>query len=276
MCFNNFNNPWGQVSTWPQTTTISFLETMVTTQPTANITVNKARKKVFVDGGDKVYLNSGDEFEIELFNPTQNNVAAEIFINGNAISKSMLVIAPGTRAYIERYIDNPARFKFDTYEVEAGDAQVEAAIAKNGIVTVKFYAEDVQPVMRMTTSSFGTSRGLGNSVFNSQSYGAVASSYTSSVAGSASMDSLRSFSDTKSAPTMQETGRVAEGSRSSQQFTTCNMRFKQYASHTVTVKIEPQSKMPITVADIKVYCTECGRKKKDSERFCPNDGAKYN
>jgi len=106
-------------------------------KPTARIGVNKS----LVPSGTNVYLKSGQEFEIELFNPTQHNILAKIYINGEAVSETGLIIKPGRREWLERYIDKPRKFKFDTYEVEAGNSDVKAAIKNNGSIKVEFYKE---------------------------------------------------------------------------------------------------------------------------------------
>ncbi len=106
-------------------------------KPTARIGVNKN----LVPTGTNVYLKSGQEFEIELYNPTQHNVLAKIYINGEAVSDSGLIIKPGRREWLERYIDKPRKFKFDTYEVEAGNSDVKAAIKNNGSIKIEFYKE---------------------------------------------------------------------------------------------------------------------------------------
>ena len=52
---------------------------------TANITKNRNRSKIYENS---VYLKDGENFEIELFNPTTSRVLAKITINGNSISNS--------------------------------------------------------------------------------------------------------------------------------------------------------------------------------------------
>jgi hypothetical protein len=110
---------------------------MSTKQPSARIAVNKN----VVPAGTNVYLKSGQEFEIELFNPTKENVLAKIYINGESISNSGIIIRPGRREWIERYIDKAKKFKFDVYEVESNDSDVKAAIKDNGSIKVEFYKE---------------------------------------------------------------------------------------------------------------------------------------
>ena len=60
--------------------------------------------------------------------------------NGKEISQAGLVIRPGQRIYLERYLDIAKKFKFETYEVEDSNESKEA-IAKNGEVKVEFFYE---------------------------------------------------------------------------------------------------------------------------------------
>lgn len=90
----------------------------------------------------KVYLHDKEEFVIELYNPLQQAVLADIKLNGNSISKSGLVLNPGQRFYLDCFIDDRKKFIFNTYEVEDND-EVQEAIAKNGLLEVFFYKESV-------------------------------------------------------------------------------------------------------------------------------------
>jgi len=54
-------------------------------------------------------LNDGDEFEIELFNPKTNPVLAKISINGKRISERGIILNPGQRVFLERFLDSPEK-----------------------------------------------------------------------------------------------------------------------------------------------------------------------
>ena len=109
--------------------------------PSAYVTKNRQRVKQY---NESVYLNNGDEFEIELFNPTQNKVLAKIELNGKSIG-SGIIVRPGERVFLERYLDVARKFLFETYKVSGTSAEVARAIANNGIVDVKFFSEYVNP-----------------------------------------------------------------------------------------------------------------------------------
>ena len=110
--------------------------------PTANLAVNKSRIKIYNKQGEMptYYLQKGQEFQIELFNPTTDVVLAKIILNGKAISQGGLVLNPGQRVFLERYLDVAKKFLFDTYEV-ANTKEVKAAIENNGDFKVEFFKE---------------------------------------------------------------------------------------------------------------------------------------
>lgn len=115
-------------------------------QPTVNLTINKSRLKIDNSTSEPTYyLKDGQEFQLELFNPTKTRVLAKIKLNGNLISQGGIVLRPGERIFLERYLDIAKKFLFETYEVDSEDSDVKAAIQNNGAVEVDFYDEDVTP-----------------------------------------------------------------------------------------------------------------------------------
>jgi hypothetical protein len=250
--------------------------------PQSFITKGKQRLKQHVD---TVYLNNGDEFEIELFNPTQNKVLSKIEINGISIGGG-IILRPGERVFLERYLDEAKKFLFETYVVNGKNEEVLNAIQNNGDVTVKFYDENVispLPINQwLGNSNFGTSSGgyvyptttIGDNYYYS-------SSITYSDNSNATFTSSATLSDNesktlKSSIRQIETGRVEKGSESNQSFSYDNTKFKSYPSWSNWWKIKPQSTKLLVSEDLIVYCTECGSKrKKDNHKFCPHCGTKF-
>jgi hypothetical protein len=134
--------------------------------PTANLAVNKSRVKLYNKQGDlpTYYLQKGQEFQIELFNPTTDTVLAKITLNGNVISQGGLVLNPGQRVFLDRYLDVAKKFLFDTYEV-ANTQEVKEAIENNGDFKVEFYRE-MKPRVRNPIITLGT----GRSIFGGPNY----------------------------------------------------------------------------------------------------------
>lgn len=109
--------------------------------PIALICINKSRLKVYhKEKSPTYYLERGQEFQIELFNPTSDVVLAKVHLNGKAISQGGLVLNPGQRVFLERYLDVAKKFMFDTYEV-SNTEEVRKAIEDNGDFKVEFYKE---------------------------------------------------------------------------------------------------------------------------------------
>jgi hypothetical protein len=98
---------------------------------------DKGRKSI---KGDKIYLDNGQEFEIEIFNPLKESVLADIRLNGNSICKTGLVVKPGQRIYLDCFVDDRKKFIFQTYNVDGTQESLDA-IADNGLMEVFFYKE---------------------------------------------------------------------------------------------------------------------------------------
>ena len=117
---------------------------------TCSATISKKRNRVksYVDPkiitNLQYHLKDGDEFEIELFNPLSHQVLAKIQIKGNDISSSGIVLLPGQRIFLERFIDTNEKFVFKTYAVE-NTPEAKGAIGKNGDILVQFFNEDLKP-----------------------------------------------------------------------------------------------------------------------------------
>jgi len=266
------------------------------TVPKVFVTVGRQRVKQY---GNTVYLNNGNEFEIELFNPTTNKVLAKIELNGVSLGAG-IVLRPGERVFLERYLNEAKRFLFETYEVDGSNPGVQKAIANNGQVSVKFYNEYISYQYSTITytggsvwpswgnptyTTYGASlhnmsspisgliktAGLGNSVYSCSAN--FASGQGNTEPAGVEMESM-SFAAPAAAPI--ETGRIEKGSNSDQAFTYDNTTFNTWWSWSSEWKILPLSQKPFVQEDLKVYCTTCGRKqKKLTEKFCSACGTKY-
>ena len=126
----------------------------VDTAPSAYVTKEKQRIKQY--NNDTVFLNNGEEFEIELYNPTSSKFLAKIELNGKSIG-SGVVLRPGERVFLERYLDVAKKFLFETYNVEGDSEVIKQAIKDNGNLRVLFYKE-VIPVEYTPTITWTTTR----------------------------------------------------------------------------------------------------------------------
>ena len=278
-----------------------------TGMPCAYISKDRKRLKQF---GQTVYLNNGDEFQLELYNPSSTTVLAKIKLDGSYISGGGIVLKPGQRVFLERYLDDARKFKFETYEVDGTSNEVLDAIAGNGDVVIDFFDEYKQPVwnnpITYVGGSFGgpvhtyynnpfningsTTTTNCNISFTSSSNTAGVNFNTTSISNTFAGPNIRSKrgilkskGNSRSEVTMDmlsmdsiETGRVEKGGSSDQSFQTVNKTFNHHTCATSIWKILPVSQKVYEKQDLKVYCTNCGKKrKKDSDKFCSSCGNKF-
>lgn len=247
------------------------------TVPTAFVTRGRQRVKQYSDGS--VYLNNGDEFEVELFNPITNKVLAEIELNGVSLG-SGIVLRPGERVFLERYFNDARKFLFETYEVNKNDMTAMKAIANNGNVVVKFYSEHVPLSGNITWTSYASGNytptyTFSNDLPNMKDFGSL-SDVNCFYSSSQSAEPRVMASLTNSGEEKHETGRIEKGSHSNQSFTYDNTTFNTWWSWKSEWKILPLSQKPVEMRDIKVFCTKCGAKqKRHTHKFCPICGTKY-
>ena len=267
--------------------------------PTAHITKKKSRLKVY--NGHIVFLNDKDNFEFEIHNPKQKSVLCKIKLNGEYISTSGVVLRPGQRVFLERFLDSNNKFEFSTYKVK-DTSENRSAIDLNGDVLVEFYDEQ-EPVRNnfwylgntYNRTVYGspssgdyfpkygttltTTGGVGYGTTSLSTQNLSNSTFTSSVSSNivrSEFDTSNTLLSGKSKKKSQsvETGRVEKGEKSNQNFTNSYEQFNYHTSHIVKFKILPLSTKNINVEEIRQYCTECGTKMKKNYKFCPSCGNK--
>lgn len=240
----------------------------IVTKPSAWIVSPKDKGRKSIKNG-KVYLNDKDEFEIELYNPMQDCVLADIKLNGKSISSSGLILKPGQRFYLDCFIDDRKKFIFNTYEVEDSEESIEA-IQKNGLLEVFFYKESVVTLNNWksnfnriiverwypyhTYPTYPTYPGIYYSTSGLNSYSTNTGNNISGTLTNCSSVSLNNclFSSDLKCQNINnmETGRIEKGSESSQKFVEVDMDFeKNYISSTI-LQILPESRKPLDTKDL--------------------------
>lgn len=259
----------------------------------AKVAVNKSLLKEYNNSDQServVYLNNGDDFQIQLFNPERTTIGAEVYVNGEKLS-GILVLKPGERIWLERFTDKSVKFKFSTYNVEDGySEEVQNAIADNGVITVKFFKErkknywwndDTSNPIKVyynglvyTTSSdtalkyrndinmvnsFETNSAMNDFLKPESTYSKECTCNLTSEADSISSYSCGSYMNEKSFKDSYgndnlsntiETGRISEGGYSSQKFNNVNIDFEYCPFRTEVIKILPVSRKPYNSSDL--------------------------
>ena len=262
------------------------------TVPSAWIVNSNDRGRKSIKKG-KVYLSDKEEFQIELFNPLQDCVLADIKLNGNSISKSGLVLNPGQRFYLDCFIDDKKKFIFDTYEVDDTDETAQA-IAKNGLLEVFFYKESVVTLQNWsdrfnrilttrtypywvyptypywgntvtigapycgtgTTNTFTTTNLTSGSIDLSNLNTSTGNAYYSSntmAINSSYTNNVSLTSAIGGSAKSIETGRIGKGDNSKQKFESVDMDFDKYYIASTILQILPESRRPIETKEIKVH-----------------------
>lgn len=242
----------------------------------AHITTNRNRFKVY---GDSIYLKDQQKFGIELFNPNSISYLAKIKINGNEISNSGILLKPGQRVYLERFINSNNQFVFETYSVD-NEKELLDAIKQNGLVEISFYPEITtsyaNPYSFTTYNSGILSTTLNSNPFTIQGSNASNVTYTTGICNFSTAGTTVSDMSCVSSDKSLETGRVEKGEGSSQNLSLGYGNFGYIASNVVSYKLIPESHKPVEVEKIRNYCTGCGnRVRKETWKFCPNCGAQF-
>lgn len=256
--------------------------------PTAHITKKKSRLKIYK--GHNVFLNDGDNFELELYNPKQKSVLVKIRLDGFYISQSGIVLRPGQRVFLERFLDTQNKFQFSVYQV-ANTPQNKFAIDLNGEVRIEFYDEQTSSYY-LNTGAITWTNGLNNFKTGSPFIGG--NTFVTTSMGTSNTPTSFYSNTTPEGPNVRskfdtsktllrgkpkksksiETGRVEKGEKSDQTFTNSYQNFEPYTTNVIEYKILPISTKNTTVEEIRQYCTECGVKVKKNYKFCPSCGNK--
>lgn len=272
-------------------------KTMSTNQNLAKLAINKSLLKEYSNSEYSriVYMNDNSEFQIQIFNPYTYTIGINITIDNKSLG-NMLVVKPGERIWLERYLNDANKFLFSTYEVNGNSREVKEAIAKNGEIKLEFFKEKQnEPIHIYREPDY---RLFKNDIYYYGSFGSVnccdnnslslssatdASTYTNLTA---TVDNISTMYNNntdincnvganKARSKSIETGRVEKGSYSDQKFQMINIDFEYWPFTTEIIKILPASQKPIFKNDlVKRYCSNCGRKLNPKYKFCPYCGCR--
>jgi hypothetical protein len=244
---------------------------------------NRGRLKIH-QPGSKIYFRDGDEFLIELHNPTTSNVKAEIKIDGKPICSGGLVLRNGERIYLECFPDSKKKFTFKTYIVDDSEESKEA-ISTNGRVEIEFYKETILQTYcnphPWNVRTYNSDITGGNNFYNCNTLGQSSGSgevtldgmigatttnvsnttFTSTNFGGdiPNLKSSKMSGNKRSKKSIDnvlrgniETGQIDGGEQSNQEFTTVDMTFDSYSFKTYTFQILPLSQKPVSKKEFRI------------------------
>lgn len=259
----------------------------------AKLAIRKSLLKEYKNSSNEriVYINDNTEFQIEVYNPYNYVIGVSFSFNNNYQgNSSLLVVRPGERIWLDRYLDNDAKLLFSTYEIN-NIRQNREAIKDNGNLVIRFFKEDnhdwknniwisninknydwneLKPINVYYNNSYPNY----STCVSNADYTATTAT-TSSINNSSLSKSLTSANYKTNFSNKIETGRIERGSRSNQKLKDVNIDFEYFPFRTETIHILPTSQKPVTSNDLKKkYCTECGRKISPKYKYCPFCGNK--
>jgi len=197
-------------------------------KPECDILVNKQKRKTYGKKKNKVYLNDGDNIQLHLFNPLYHRIGVQLEFNGE-LEEKMLIINPGQKVLLDRFVDTKKKIKFGTYFIDGNDKSVKDAIKKNGNMKIHFWSEKIKPMI------YSGVEGLRGNVDNIGNFGGglphftntnlstnlwEPTYYNSSIKCSGDLtnfnsNSISNYSD-EIQPKLKETGRIEKGKKSNQ------------------------------------------------------------
>ncbi len=266
---NNTNNYYSYVAPLQP-----FGFTFLDKNPEVYVLHKKNRKKVFKNGLENiVYLLNNDEFEIEIYNPSKITLGIKISLNDLPISQSLLVIKPGQRITLDRFIDSSNKLKFSSYLVENNN-ETKEVIKHNGGLKLEFYTEQL------------TINNTSNFYYSNQNVGL--NNYGSGILNFNSEEPINVYCSNTSAtiniPSDQiETGRIEKSENKSLQiFSNYYGSFSTLPCRTELIQLRPESQRPLEAKDLVKKCTNCkikfGKetKLKKDWNFCSECGDEIN
>lgn len=222
----------------------------------AHLTLKRKRLKNY---NNNFYLKDKQEFEIEFFNRHSQEIAVEVSYN-NVTMPNKLVIRPGERIWLERFLEDNKKLMFETYNV---DKEAEKYIKDNGNLILSFYHKTL--IFPYYTYAYST---YNYPTFTYDSTGTITHQ---GVQNTHTSNTFQCSSNNQQI----ETGRITKGNDSDQLLVNCNIDFTSFSFNTINYKLLPYSQKSLTSKDIRKYCNGCGiRIRKQTWEFCPKCGTK--
>ena len=253
--------------------------------PTAKVSVRKSLlKKYKVNSKNAYFLKNDAEFEIELFNPLTESILCKISFNGKNTNNDGLVLRPGERIFLERYLDTNNKFLFETYEVE-DTKESKNAIIKNGLVRVTFHKEREVWNYNPSWGSYDTNGWYIDAsptitipnpdIFYCHTELSNTGTATDNIMTTTDTTNII-FTSSAASADLIETGRVEKGDGPNQSFTYVNQDFEIASFSYEEFTLLPEDQRPKTTDDLKIrtYCTQCGKKARPKDKFCSACGTK--
>lgn len=260
--------------------------------PEAVVTVNRNRLKQY---NGTYFIKDQTNFELEIFNPLTFKIGAQITLQG--VNIGMILLKPGERIYLDRFINENKKFLFTSYEVDFNNTSLNA-IRNNGDLEITFFKEqelvacnsapywytnlqvfNQPPIINNipgTTAPYMLYNSVGQHCTITSNSSNTVTSNTADISGITFTGNsfYTNGINTQVRHKYQEktvtpkdfrkvksnnfvTGIVEKGDSSNQNLTTTYGNYTIYINK-VSYKLLPYENRPVEATEIRKYCTSCG------------------
>ena len=255
----------------------------------------KANGKILREFKDTVYIPFGSEYSFLIKNLHTQRAVVNIFVDGDNIVDSGLVVDAGQEVNLERYVKNGNltegnRFKFieRTQAVEDGPRGIKL---EDGLIRIEFqYEKPYVPPQRNNSFWVGASGGMTPTSYNvggtlrsvdwsknGEVTAQAASAMVNSYCADNGIANTTEYHDGAATMDWNDVGITVPGSKSTQRFQSVTMGAMEAEKHSMVIKLlgeTPDNKpvlQPVTV-ERKPECVTCGKKNRAHAKFCAECG----
>lgn len=234
----------------------------------------KYNGKVLREFKDTVYIPFASEYSILVKNLETRRAIVNIYIDGDCVTGSGLVLNAGQEVDLERFIKNGNlsegnRFKF--IERTGNIEQHRGVKLEDGLIRIEHQFEHIRPIINDYGHPLKTFYNDGGSGIYPQG------STLRSMNISCSTSSYDATSVNSSHSLLNDVGITVPGSQSNQKFSVASWFPTENIKHSMVIKLLGQTidnvqvTRPVTVKH-KPKCTTCGKQNKATAKFCVECG----
>lgn len=250
-------------------------------------------------------MNDGEQFQIQLSSNSSDYLCLQFFWNGKRES-NQLVLRPFQHLFLDRFIDSKSKLTFKTYQTAATEGQTKdlgtlKIIAYVGrfrqptITTTPIYIpanwyppfnNGTTPVWQdyqITSTTYDAHTNLcisGSCISNTANFSCYSNTMADYIERPESAPKSRNIKLAKkilyNTPKIRQTGTVEQGRKSETELVEMNIINTYKKVQEIEYKILPESTRTLyQSSEIKIYCSGCGRRKRQKQNFCPACGRKF-
>ena len=251
-------------------------------------------------------MSDGEQFQIQLSSNSSDYLCLQFFWNGKR-ELNQLVLRPFQHVFLDRFIDSKSKLTFKTYQTTATEGQTKDLGTLKIVAYIGRFQQPVvaplpiyipsnwNPPYINTTTPIWQDYNITSTTYDTHTNLCITGSCISNTSanincynmtncvGDKIYDSTPKNRNIKLAkkllhdtPQVRQTGTVEHGKKSETDLVEMNIINTYKKIQEIEYKILPQSARTLYQAsEIKIYCSGCGRRKRQKQNFCPACGRKF-